>query len=299
MDRTFDIIASSAGLAYWQMNAMGFCPGDDDKIGSRSFVSDLFYDCEWTSFRSEVMAIWARLGYSKYKMTQLKRVYLDTDRFFLLSQRFKKRLSERKFFTIGMNFGTDSKKAEDQTGECMTGIGLYGFQRRDLDGKKGIGVKVKVFWRATEGTRRFPADLKFILWMLDELKDWVKTDTIWWFEGIQLFVGFAYFNIWAYPLWAQMFPAMKKYIDKRTGWGKGLTDALEKAKAFTAGRDRETIKYKPRRRLFQAYRENQESKLPTLFTASNSAVRVHTGRRKPAKPAGAGGRGPGKKRGRS
>ena len=300
MDPRSNITINSAGLAYWQMNAMGFTPDDDSRIGSRSFVKDLLYDCEWSSFREEVMAIWARLGYTKYKLTQLKRVYQDPDRFLLLHQRLQRRLSKRKFFTIGMNFGTGSKTDVDQSGECMSGLGLYGFPCKDPDGKKAMSIRVKIFWRATEGVRRFPADLRFVLLMLDELSSLKQTSKIsWWFDSIQLFIGFAYFNIWAYPLWVQMFPGMSERINKRVGWGRRLNNAFKEAKTFATGRGKDTIKYKPHRRLLRAYRENQESELPALFTASNRAVRVHTGRRKPTKPAGAGGRSPRKKRRRS
>ncbi len=151
----------------------------------------------------------ADIGYTKYKLKQLERNYLERESWAAAQALWEKRLGQRKYGSVGfscfahlvkgrsaggeLNIEGTSKRASVM-GPCMQSVTLT-LLKKDA-------CKVDVFYRTTEVLKKFPADLIFLRDVL--LKP---------FEGDFQEVNFHFANLTLHPMyWVTIIPMMRKPI---------------------------------------------------------------------------------------
>jgi len=198
--------------------------------------------------RKEIDTLWAYTRFREYKMKQLRMNYLDPHKYALTKRRLLRKLkSGSTYFTLGFAFGTGRKDDLEKTGECLSAIAFYVQKiRGQLHGR------VQVFWRMTEVTRRWVADLR----MIDEIIQELFTANKIHLDKVILNMGGCFVSNFNWLIWQHMYPGAKKEPN-----APAFFKYIKKEK----GLDLQTIKYKTLRRTYQKYREIKDAGLPGLF----------------------------------
>ncbi len=242
---------------YFRLNRFCFGRGESREPVDFPGIRDVYLNVNlrWKWKWSEIRQLVDYSGFGMHKMGQLKRTYLREEELDLCIRRIKSRRKEgtsAHFISVGMNFGTGAKNKEEQTGECIAGMGFYLTRQK---GFKDYMTAVHVFFRQSEVTRRFIGDLMFIDWVASKVLGESP-------DEVRMSIGCAFSHSMHFALWAYMYPnavkenpSPKCLSDMKTCWG-----------------DPATIKYSPHRRMAEIVQAMKKKRVPPLY-AKNYAVR--------------------------
>lgn len=266
------------------LNARGFGRFDDrdaDHMIRRIQFGHQF-DVLWD--RAEIYKINKMIHYSNRKQLDLHKKYLPQEAVDLAVKRIRSRLPKKSgdYITTGFNFGTGSKKDVKQTGDCLCGIGFYILRKEN----RGW---FQVFWRSTEFTRRWPADLEFLSRLMENVEAVTKIS----FSSARLTIASGYTIQYHYPLWSTICSRFKGIVKN----AKALKTNTAAMRRFRDGG--KTFKYRPTATAYAAYQKNKKSKMSPLFTTQDGTVRLYNGRGVVYVPPSTSGRGTGKEGRRS